>query len=69
MCLELRLFFVEVEKGKVERVCSAIRSELERQDETELKENYILPVLGTLVAVGDKIEEALGLIKKLRGRK
>jgi len=56
----------KVEKGKVERVCSAIRSELERQDETELKENYILPVLGTLVAVGDKIEEALGLIKKLR---
>ena len=39
------------------------------QDPTPLKEKNIVPILGTLVACGNLLEEALDRIKKLRGRK
>ena len=50
-------------------MCTAVRTELERQDETELKEKNILPILGTLVVSGNHLEDALDRIKKLRGRR
>merc|ERR1712106_572639 len=49
--------------GKVSKVCASVRTELIRQDPTEHNVKNLLPILGTLVRDGGKLEEALTKIK------
>merc|ERR1719334_787209 len=49
--------------GKVSLVCRQVREELERQDNSEHKVDSLLPVLGTLVRDGARLEEALARVK------
>jgi elongator complex protein 1 len=53
--------------GKVAAVCRQVREELERQDESPGGVASLLPVLGTLVRDGARLEEALARIRTVRG--
>merc|ERR1719481_1021745 len=53
-------------QGKVATVCRQIREELERQDTSPHRVSSLLPVLGTLVRDGARLEEALTKIKVIR---
>jgi len=52
--------------GKVSKVCARVREELTMQDSTEHKVDNLLPILGTLVRDGGKLEEALVKIKNIQ---
>jgi len=52
--------------GKVSKVCCRIRDELVKQDVCKFNSSNLLPILGTLVRDGNRLEEALQRIKIIK---